>query len=341
MRWLFVPALAGKPWNGATIHTEALGGSEAAVAYLARSLAKLGEHVEVITHGTPGTFEDVVYHNHTNGNSVTPQYFDVVVVSRWLEALNDVPWNAPVRLFWIHDLPQQGMAANINAHRVVAISKFQQQRWALRDDVSVVIGDGVDLNLFKNGGSGESRDENRLIWASNPDRGLAIAARIYQDIRQRWPDMELHVYGRSSVYGWGAEVESPYLPRDTDMEGVVLHDSLPRYALAAELRRSWAMFYPTYWPETFCMATLEAQAAGLPVITVPEAALPETVLGGILTYDFLNAVSQLRNRARWKKLSAAGQEFAETCSWKVRAQQWLKLALEVREEADAHVKSAR
>ena len=70
------------------------------------------------------------------------------------------------------------------------------------------------------------------------------------------------------------------------------------------------------------MAALEAQAAGTPVITSTIGALAETVKGGICTNDFVNAVSQLRNVGRWRKLSAAGKAQAQEFSWAAIAAQW-------------------
>jgi glycosyltransferase involved in cell wall biosynthesis len=101
---------------------------------------------------------------------------------------------------------------------------------------------------------------------------------------------------------------------------------VPRYALAKELKSSWAWFYPTTWPETYCIAGLEAQAAGTPIVAPPYAALNETVKGGILTHDFLNGFSQLRNKRRWEKLSLAGIEFAKENTWMHRADEWVELA---------------
>jgi glycosyltransferase involved in cell wall biosynthesis len=326
MRWLIVPQLTGKPWNGSTIHTEPLGGSEASVAYTARALAKRGEEVHVITHGNAGVFEDVQYYNQVDALQLTYQPWDVVLVSRWVDALNGITWNWKAGFFWSHDMPQQMIELRCN--KVVMLSEYQALHWATDPDNTVLIGDGVDLGLFQNGGASD-RDSNKLIWGSNPDRGLAVAARIFQEVRKRWPDLELHVYGRSAVYGWTDEIEAPFLPREEDMENIIMHDPLPRYALAAELQSAWALFYPTFWPETYCMIGLEAQAAGAPVICPPLAALPETIKGGILTHDFLNAISQLRNKKRWDKLSQAGIEWAEQNTWDIRADQWVHLAEEV------------
>ena len=330
MKWLLVPALAGKPWNGSTIHTESLGGSEASIAFTARALAKAGEEVHVITHGTPGTFEEVIYHDQIEAPYIISKTWDVVLVSRWIDALNGVDWKTNIRFFWAHDLPQQHQELKCN--KVVMLSQYQASHWGTDPAYTVLIGDGVDIDLFRNGGD-SNRDPNKLVWISNPDRGLAIAARIFQEARKRWPDLELHVYGRSSIYGWTDDIEAPFLPKDADMENVFLKASLPRYALAAELRTAHAVFYPTFWPETFCMATLEAQAAGTPVICPPLAALNETVKGGILTHDFLNAISQLRNKRRWEKLSKLGVEYAEQNTWDIRAKQWINLSQEV---ADAN-----
>jgi glycosyltransferase involved in cell wall biosynthesis len=107
--------------------------------------------------------------------------------------------------------------------------------------------------------------------------------------------------------------------------GGFIHEPLNKAGLAKALREAWAWFYPTYWGETYCIAALEAQAAGTPCITVPLGALDETVKGGILSYDFVNSISQLRNKNRWNKLSAAGKEFAADKDWDDRADQWIEM----------------
>lgn len=334
MKWILLPIPAGKPWNGATLYAQGgLGGSESAVAQLALALARAGEQVTVMSHGAPvpsTKFEGVEYRltSDENLNEAIREPWDVVLSSRWLEAL--VPqWQAPVKLFWTHDIPNTP-ETTIHADKAVCLSKFHQTAWHLDDSNSVVIGDGVDLSLFK-WMSHQPRNENKLVWISNPDRGLALAARIFQEVRKRWPELELHVYGRSAVYGWDANVEAPFLPQARYMENVFLHEPLSKPSLAVELFTTWALFYPTYWPETYCMAALEAQAAGTPVISVPFGALPETVKGGILTYDFLNAISQLRNKGRWSKLSEAGREWAEQNTWAHRAQEFVDLARTVKD----------
>lgn len=311
-----------------------MGGSEAAVAYLARDLARRGHDVTVFTHGMPGRFEDVYYRPVNSLDPSTLAEWDVHISSRWKEILDYSP--CPVKIIWMHDMPGYTVP-NLNAHLAVFLTEAHANAWGapLDHPAITIIGDGVDLSLFT---GREDRDENMLVWISNPDRGLYVAAKIFVDeILPRWPDLRLYVYGRAAVYGWGDEAETYFLPpREWVEKGlVVLREPLPRLALAHELKRAWAMFYPTFWPETFCMAALESQAAGTPVITSPTAALVETVKGGILTNDFVNAVSQLRNANRWQKLSAQGQEFATKHSWAQIALRWEKAIEQAMENANA------
>ena len=319
MRICIVPALAGKAWNGATIYNDALGGSEAAVVYIARGLARAGADVHVLCSGEPGKFDGVQYYHASQFADLLRQAWDVLIVSRWSEVLQH-PWQAEYRVFWVHDLPQQ-MGLQLACNKVFCISQFQAKMWGFGAEWIYPTSDGVDTTVFTpNNGP---RDTNKLVWISNPDRGLSGAARIFQEIRKRWPDLELHVYGRAAVYGWAGEAERYYLPLPEHSEHVFLHEPLNKIQLANVLKDAWAMFYPSFWPETCCMAALEAQACGTPVIACPIGALPETVQGGILTYDFNNAISQLRNVGRWAKLSASGIQFTSDFSWDTIARRWL------------------
>lgn len=328
-RWLFLATPGPKPWKGSTIYTQPLGGSETAVIYTALSLQKKGCEVTVMSPGDGGEsiYEGVRYvpHDQTWFDHVMKEEWHTVVSSRWWECLAPgAPWQTKYRFLWLHDMPYQPPVAP-SVDKVVCISNFQSRAWGFHPDESAIIGNGVDLSLF-NQSAQPNRNPNKVIWTSNPDRGLPIACKIFQEIRKRWPDLELHVYGRSSVYGWPAANEQPFLPRPWELENVFMHDPLTKRALAQELLSSWAWFYPTFWPETYCISALEAQAAGTPIISVPWGALPETVEGGILSYDFLNSFSQIRNKRRWDKLSEAGVACAADKDWSNRADQWLEIA---------------
>ncbi len=252
----FIPLLQAKPWNGATIYSEALGGSEAAVAYMARSLARLGDEVVVFTT-QPGLCDGVRY-EHVSFLQAFLQGAqpDVYVISRWLDAVFGMYQMEQqglakfgLKMLWIHDL-SPGKLEKIPVDGVLCISGYQAANWGFLNQAGAYItSDGVDLSDFE---GEEQRDPNRLIWTSNPDRGLNIAARKFQRIRETLPNLELHVYGRAATYGWDPSAEAPYMPEPEYRENVFLHDPLPRAKLARELMKSYIWFYPSFWPETFC-----------------------------------------------------------------------------------------
>lgn len=330
MKIVITPTIAGKPWNGATLYEQSLGGSESAVAYLARELARRSHEVVVFTHGQAGNFEGVNY-RHINEVSLSGvPACDVHISSRWIDILYSS--TAPFKALWFHDMPYP-VPSSLPVNLAVFLSEAHAGAWGadLASPAVEIIGDGVDLTLF----SGmELRDETKLVWISNPDRGLYLACKIFREqVLPRWPDFKLFVYGRAAVYGWPETQERMFLPPPEWVKdgSIVLKEPLPKLALARELMRSWALFYPTYWPETFCMAALEAQAAGTPVITSDVGALKETVKGGIVTNDFVNAVSQLRNVGRWRRLSEAGKTHAAEFSWAAIAAQWEHAIMKRRE----------
>ena len=62
--------------------------------------------------------------------------------------------------------------------------------------------------------------------------------------------------------------------------GVNIKGSLPHQQLVEELKSAKLMIYPGNHRETSCTAAIEAQAAGVPVVSSKIGALPETVEDG-------------------------------------------------------------
>ena len=323
MKIIFTPLMAGKPWNGRTLVEEPLGGSESAVGFLARAMAKRGHECIVYTHHPEeGVFENVTYRNDIQLSYLQSEHCDIHISSRWVEILGAIPPSqVKQRILWLHDL---GVGGTLACDKAVFLSEYHRERMlqGLKINGAYVIGNGVNLADYEGYVPLGDRVPGKMLWTSNPDRGLHVAARILQNLRKRWPELTLHVFGRAAVYGWDQGQEVPYYPAAADMEGVVFHEPVSKTRLALELKTAWALFYPTTWPETYCIATLEAQAAGTPVIAAPFGALPETVKGGILGYDFEDAVEGMMVDNTWENYSTAGIEHASTRDWDDRAREW-------------------
>ena len=282
MRIVFYPAQAGKCWDGSSLENGPLGGSETAVIYIARELAKLGHEVIVFSRGEPGLHQDVLYLPFEEARAflrTTP--LDALVCSR-----DPLPllWatHAQKRVLWLHDLPQ-GRYPEADAY--VCVSMWQAQVYLqnklLPQERTRVIGNGIDPALFER--TATIHDTERLqeeginlAWTSNPERGLWHAAEVARQVRALYPNTELHVFGRNDVYGWNTGYEHAFYP--DDMTGVTLHKPATKAHLARQLANMDFWVYPTWWPETYCIAAVEAQAAGVPVVASAFGALNETCL---------------------------------------------------------------
>jgi hypothetical protein len=182
------------------------------------------------------------------------------------------------------------------------------------------------------------RRPRRLAYASTPFRGLDVLLDLFPRIRAACPDAELDVYSSMQVYGVAASDDRAQfgaLYRKAEQPGVTLVGSLPQPELAARLQQARVLAYPNHYPETFCIAAIEAQAAGCAVVTSALGALPETVGdGGICipgdprtaAYQeaFVNAcVRLLTDDARW--VATSGRAHARAWGeyrWSAIAEGW-------------------
>lgn len=349
MRIAFYPAQSGKPWNGGTLDSEALGGSETAVIYVARGLAALGHEVIVFTRAAGGVFDEVMYVPFERARTTLYTLpLDVLVCAR-----DPLPliWQhrAPVTVLWHHDMPNHAMPAPMVD---VFVSKTQQDYYEQFQLVpkgrGVTIYNGVDNSIFLPPVNPRvfSRETGipKLVWTSNPERGLWHAAEVLRLVREEFPLAELHVYGRNAVYGWDSSYEGNFLPLKPQ-PGLLLHDALNKSELAAALQQMDMWVYPTWWPETYCIAAVEAQAAGLPVVASNLAALVETVRGGVLVGgnaaqgdEHLRSfaaivVDLLKSPEKRREAQAAGLQLAQAMDWKHHVGAWQTLLSKALERA--------
>ncbi|GAC1610825.1 MAG: hypothetical protein NVS3B26_19790 [Mycobacteriales bacterium] len=134
-----------------------------------------------------------------------------------------------------------------------------------------VIGNGVPLEHYAS--PPVQREPARLVYTSQPRRGLGLLLDLLPAIRMQVPQLSVHVYSYDPL--------EPGLAARAHAQGVVLHGALSKSALARELLKGGVMAYPNTLRETFCTAVAEAQAAGLPVVTSRRGALTERVADGL------------------------------------------------------------
>jgi glycosyltransferase involved in cell wall biosynthesis len=281
-----------EPWSPKTFEAGGMGGSETMAWEMAKRLRKLGHRVRLYGHATPsmeGIYEGVEWLDASRYRGVT---CDVLIASRRPDAVDDVHnLKAGARVLWVHDVhcgELLDMKRSMRFDRILCLSEWHREYflgvYPLLDKAKVhVTRNGIDLTRFE---GSEPRNPHRAVYSSSPDRGLLTALECWPRIREQVPDAELHVfYGFKNwetvaqSYGDTANIQNiahlKHLLKTTP--GVVFRDRVSQRELAREFMRAGVWAYPTFFSETSCITAMEAQAAGLYIVTSKLAALNETV----------------------------------------------------------------
>ena len=334
-------------FNGRTLEEKGLGGSESALIYVTRALAASGMKVRVFCNcDEPGEYGGIRYgdlvdfHLYRQLNS-----FPIIISSRSLRPFK-VALPAQTRILWIHDDINvkylEGETPNtLPIDRIFAVSRWQRDEWAryfhINQDRFFLTRNGVDLAMFK---PGVKRERHRLVYISRPERGLDVLLKLFPIIRNRIPSAELHLY----TYYSPGEKSTDEIWRHTQQPGVFIKGCLTKSSLSLEIAAARLMVYPSTFRETSCIAAIEAQASGTPVVASTLAALPETVMDGVCgslvpgepgTEEFgrrfaETVITLLDDDATWQRLSHDARTRSEQFySWECIAKEWVEEFLSI------------
>lgn len=187
----------------------------------------------------------------------------------------------------------------------------------------------------------------RLIYHTTPHRGLGILVPVFEhlvDALKGQVKLHLDVYSSFSIYGW-SERDKPYedlFQRCRDHDNISYYGAVSNAQVREALEESDIFAYPSIWPETSCIAAIEAMSAKNIVVHSNLAALPETCANWGLSYQysedpndhanrFANALVGAIFRARAIKEGNAQalsqmrfqkDYFDNYYNWDLRAKQW-------------------
>jgi glycosyltransferase involved in cell wall biosynthesis len=182
---------------------------------------------------------------------------------------------------------------------------------------------------------------HKLIYTSSYDRGLVNLLVNWQMIKDNYPDAELHI-----CYGWDlfdiAYSNNPERMKwKQDMielmkqPGITEHGRLGKDELQKLRKECTFWVYPATFSEINCISALEAQRDGLIPVTVPLAALDETVQSGVkVTADIskpegmqtylIELFSLMDNPERVRKERKKAKKHAEKYTIDKISEQWTK-----------------
>jgi glycosyltransferase involved in cell wall biosynthesis len=359
MRLCFVD-LTDWDYNVDAPTTGPLGGSQSAMCYLSVALARDGHDVTVMT-GTkrPAIVSGVECINASlcSGEFFRARKFDAVVIlnsSSGSKARSSMQPSTKLILWTQHETVQPAMCKlslqeiSERWDGIVCVSDWQRnsyiEAFKLNPDKLTVLRNAIAPcfeRLFRDAKDLANAKSNplTLAYTSTPYRGLHHLLEIFPALKRERPEAKLCVYSSMAVYRKHEEYDTGMFRAGYDalkaMDGVEYVGSLPQPALAERLATAHILAYPNIFPETSCIAVMEAMAAGLRVVTTDFAALPETTEGyaDLVPINFNDQAQYVQEytRALGLTCSVAGDADAlydqvahmnRNHTWAVRARQW-------------------
>ena len=354
-----------EPWSPTSIREGGLGGSETALVQVATRLAMDGWAVKVYSGAEPGYIAGALYRPFTSWDPT--EECDLLIVSR-LAHVFDNPIGAKKTALWCHDHSYPGQLTEARAAKIdhiVTLSEWQKARFErlypfakrklrlIRNGITTQSLDGE--SRYPDAGRSFKERKPRAIYSSSADRGLDVLLDLWPRIRAKAPDAELHVF-----YGFNvldavsrmspqlAAYKQALLAKVTELGGedggIHLRGRVGQVELAEEMQQARVLAYPTAFLETSCITAMEAQAAGLPIVTSDLGALHETAADQILipwgpdeddpanqTDEYqdrfvANVVAMLTEPESWSIFHDWGLQAAPGFDWALRTAEWASLA---------------
>lgn len=359
---------SGIEFDGESLNRGPLGGTETALIAVSRELAKIAGNDVYIFTNTPcqETYSGVHYYPlHQLASFSLDHDIDVLIsIRQWIPFW--FPVRAKYRVYFspdAHDQPFLHQALSFQSvmqgHTFViplftpkdffsAVDQFfcvgHWQAKTFREilgfpeDKVFVTGNGVMLENFRP----QLRDSRNksLLYSATPFRGLEHLIGYYQELKSNHPDLQLEICSGMGVYGLSkSDDEKQYGSLYQRLKGVqaISHGSIQQSELAKIMCRDLIYAYPNTFEETFCISVLEAQAAGLPVVTSDRGALNERIRHGEDGFlikghpsedkykrEFLEVVEHLIDDSNlWNRISANAVKTAEHHSYQRVAEKWM------------------
>ena len=265
--------------------TNPLGGAETALLRMASAFRDLGHEVELVN--CPSSTNEL-------RAILGAKSCDIFISSRLLGpilALKQAP--GKLNYYWAHDDVDQPVLAPLREkpewrsafyqrlNGLFLLSHYQRAAWVSHLDLVLekthLITNPIAYDRFEPSVSELRKRGTRAYYASTPYRGLKYLLRGWPMVRQRVPGAEVHVFSSLQVNGLPETDENLSLyERARQTPGVVYRGAVSQKIIREAAEQARVLAYPCSFPETSCIAAMEAMAAGAVVVGTELGALPET-----------------------------------------------------------------
>ncbi len=330
--------LSGYLWDADVYKEKMLGGSETACVEMAYWLKKLsGRPVKVFNmRDEDKTIDGVEYIS----NKKITEYMGAN--KPWLH----IAWRHNIKMtdaptfLWCHDLFTHGGENHENYNKMLALTPFHKNYLmaiqGIPDDKIHVTRNGIRPERFK--GQRVKKNRFKFVFPSSPDRGLDRAILVLDEVRKKYPQIELHVhYGieQLSQYGLG-DLQHKLAQMIGERSWIKYHGKTQQDVLIKNYQDTAFWLHPCDFIETSCITAMEMVCSGVYPITRRLGGLADTLadaeskgMAKLLDHDcvtpeqfkaYTDATIQAIEQADYLKVEIS----PDALSWESVAREWLK-----------------
>lgn len=254
-----------------------VGGAELAILTLLRGWYDAGH--DVTFYNSPNNFHGSVFKQLPVSLFSPQEHRDILIIFRSPSKRAERAV-AGKKIWFSTDQYTVGDFAKFSHHvdKIVTISKFHADflRNTYQIDGTTTIDLPVrtweyDFNIEK--------IPNRMIFCSVPDRGLAVLADCYDQIKKEVPDASLVITSDYRLWGVASPMNEKYIRKFMGRPDVQFLGAVSRKQMIEEQLKAEIHPYSCTYDELFCYASAECQVAGAFPITSQVGALTTTNMG--------------------------------------------------------------
>ena len=300
-----------------------------------------------------GPSEDGTYEEANGGTEMMRNQLysrvDPDLLDKFQIICSRVRWVDPKKptILWCHDTWDDPESQHLKEEerrarfeKFVFVSNYQLSTYNLALQVpyaqSFVMQNAIEPIELKD----KNKDQIKLIYHTTPHRGLNVAVAAIMELAKNYGDkIHFDVFSSFEAYGWKE--------RDKEFEDLfnnikehpqmTYHGYQPNEKVREALQEAHIFAYPSIWPETSCIAAIEAMSAGCQVVCPNFAALPETTANFATMYQWsediqfhanvfanmLNAAIQNHYDENTQRKLLYQKNYTDNFyNWDLRANQW-------------------
>ena len=254
-----------------------------------------------------------------------------------------------INVLWMHHFVNQKEAQGLGSKDFIDkldyiifnshwnLEKFIYQ-FKVPEDKSLVIKNAIEEIKYID----KPKDKINLIYHTTPWRGLSQLLNVFKNLKLN--NVELNICSSTKIYGkkFNNKIGKNYeklFEECKNTKNVNYFGFISNEKIIKLLEKMHIFSYPSIWPETSCIAAIEAMASGCEVVTTNLGALYETCapFGTFVNFnrnlpdlekDFLltleHSIKNFWSDKNQKKIDLQRQATNIAYSWKNRSEEWEK-----------------